>query len=148
MDQLCWPKNGQFSSWPTKWVHEVPNPCFLCTWNNRAKKQALESKTLARTFKPLSRHCECNKRVFSFQGENYIPSLAHKIRTDEAVYQSLEKDGNCFKNICSQFPGLSNAKLTAGILDRPQIRMLMRDSNFSTILMRMSYMSGTLWKML
>jgi len=44
--------------------------------------------------------------------------------------KALNKDGNCFKYICRKFPGLSNEKLKQGIFDGPQIRQLIRDSEF------------------
>ena len=43
--------------------------------------------------------------------------------------KSLDKDGDCFRYICSTFPGLTNENLKAGIFDDPQIRKLMRDNN-------------------
>ena len=42
----------------------------------------------------------------------------------------LNKEGNCFEYICRTFPGLSNEKLKAGIFDGPQIRKLLKDTNF------------------
>ena len=46
--------------------------------------------------------------------------------------KALIKDGDCFKYICRQFPGLSNEKLKGSIFDGPQIRMLMKDSDFTS----------------
>ena len=46
--------------------------------------------------------------------------------------KALNKDGDCFKYICRQFPGLSNEKLKGGIFDGPQIRMPMKDSDFTS----------------
>ena len=45
--------------------------------------------------------------------------------------KALNKDGDCFKYICRQFPGLSIEKTKGGIFDGPQIRTLMRDSDFT-----------------
>ena len=46
--------------------------------------------------------------------------------------KAFDKDGDCFKYICRCFPGLTTEKLKAGISDGPQIRKLIKDSNFGT----------------
>jgi len=35
--------------------------------------------------------------------------------------KALNKDGNCFEYICTEFPGSTIEKLKAGIFDGPQI---------------------------
>lgn len=59
-----------------------------------------------------------------------FPPLHIKLGLMKQFVKALNKEGNCFKYICRQFPGLSNEKLKAGIFDGPQIRMLMKDTNF------------------
>ena len=44
--------------------------------------------------------------------------------------KALDKEGECFKYICSTFPSLSDEKLKGGIFDGPQIRTLIKDVNF------------------
>ena len=44
--------------------------------------------------------------------------------------KALNKEGACFKYICSKFPGLTVEKLKAGIFNGPQIRKLMNDHEF------------------
>ena len=46
--------------------------------------------------------------------------------------KALNKDGDYFKYTCRQYPGLSNEKLKGGIFDGPQIRMLMKESDFTS----------------
>src|SRR5678816_1443832 len=46
--------------------------------------------------------------------------------------KALDHDGECFRYICSTFPGLSDEKKNAGIFDSPQIRTLLRDAAFAT----------------
>ena len=41
-----------------------------------------------------------------------------------------KKDGDCFKYICTKFPGSTIEKLKAGIFDGPQIRTLINDGDF------------------
>ena len=61
-----------------------------------------------------------------------FPPLHIKLGLTKQYVKSLDKDGDCFRYICSKFPGLSNEKLKAGIFDGPQIRKLMRDNNFQS----------------
>ena len=42
----------------------------------------------------------------------------------------MDKEGECFKYICSTFPSLSDEKLKGGIFVGPQIRTLIKDVNF------------------
>ena len=44
--------------------------------------------------------------------------------------KALDHSGDCFRYICQTFPGLSEEKKKAGVFNGPQIRQLLRDSNF------------------
>ncbi|GBO04199.1 hypothetical protein AVEN_116158-1 [Araneus ventricosus] len=45
--------------------------------------------------------------------------------------KALPKEGECFKYLCDQFPGLSEAKLKEGVFVGPSdIRKVMKDENF------------------
>ncbi|GBN56218.1 hypothetical protein AVEN_222484-1 [Araneus ventricosus] len=46
--------------------------------------------------------------------------------------KALPKEGECFKYLCGQFPGLSEAKLKEGVFVGPGIRKMMKDDNFET----------------
>ncbi|GBM60777.1 hypothetical protein AVEN_233841-1 [Araneus ventricosus] len=46
--------------------------------------------------------------------------------------KALPKDGECFKYLCHQCPGLSKAKLKEGVFIGPDIRKMMEDENFET----------------
>ena len=59
-----------------------------------------------------------------------FPPLHIKLGIMKQFVKALEKDSDCFKYICMQFPGLTIEKLKAGIFDGPQIRKLMNDSDF------------------
>ena len=45
-------------------------------------------------------------------------------------FKALDKTGKCFQYILSDFLGLRNKKVKAGIFNGPQIRKLIKDSNF------------------
>jgi len=44
--------------------------------------------------------------------------------------EALNKDGDCFKYICTSFPGSTIEKLKAGIFDGHQLRTLIQDCDF------------------
>ncbi|GBN89806.1 hypothetical protein AVEN_67319-1 [Araneus ventricosus] len=44
--------------------------------------------------------------------------------------KALPKDGECFKYLCDQYSGLSEAKLKEGVFIGPDIRKIMKDENF------------------
>lgn len=44
--------------------------------------------------------------------------------------KALDKDGECFKYLCTKFVHLSDAKIKEGIFVGPQIRQLMRDKDW------------------
>ncbi|GBM99830.1 hypothetical protein AVEN_224441-1 [Araneus ventricosus] len=46
--------------------------------------------------------------------------------------KALPKEGGCFKYLCDQFPGLSEAKLKEGAFVGSDIRKMVKDENFET----------------
>jgi len=44
--------------------------------------------------------------------------------------KTLNKEGDCFKYICTKFPGSTIEKLKAGVFDGPQTRTLVNDCDF------------------
>ncbi|GBL79717.1 hypothetical protein AVEN_18242-1 [Araneus ventricosus] len=46
--------------------------------------------------------------------------------------KALPKEDKCFKYLCDQFPGLSEAKLKECVFVRPDTRKMMKDENFET----------------
>ncbi|GBL86007.1 hypothetical protein AVEN_89067-1 [Araneus ventricosus] len=54
------------------------------------------------------------------------------MRYYEKFVKVLPKDGECFKYLCHQFPGLSEGKLKEGVFVGPGIRKMMKDENFET----------------
>ncbi|GBN26339.1 hypothetical protein AVEN_84170-1 [Araneus ventricosus] len=46
--------------------------------------------------------------------------------------KALPKEGEFFKYLCDQFPGLSEAKLKEGVFVGPDNRKMMKDENFET----------------
>ena len=59
-----------------------------------------------------------------------FPPLHIKLGLIKLFTKALDRDGDWFTYLCQAFPGLTMEKLKAGIFDGPQIRQLIRDSEF------------------
>ena len=59
-----------------------------------------------------------------------FPPLHIKLSLSKQFTKALDKDGDCFTYSCQDFPGLTMEKLKADIFDVPQIRQLIRDTEF------------------
>ena len=106
-------------------------PCFLCLWDSRAKdrhwtqKNWPERKTLQIGGKNI-----INEPLVP-RGKIIFPPLHIKLGLMKQYVKALDKEGNCFRYLCSAFPGLSEEKLKAGIFDGPKIRKMIRDKEFT-----------------
>jgi hypothetical protein len=58
--------------------------------------------------------------------------------------KALPKEGECFKYLCDQFPGLSEAKLKDGAFVGPDIRKMMKDETFEKKWKQTKEMPGNL----
>ncbi|GFT52492.1 uncharacterized protein TNCV_14681 [Trichonephila clavipes] len=61
-----------------------------------------------------------------------FPPLHIKLGLIKQFVKALDKEGECCKYLCEQFPGLSNAKLKEVIFVGPDIRKLLKDETFVT----------------
>lgn len=107
-------------------------PCFLCLWDSRARTQHWRKKNWPeRTSLQVGTANVINEPLVP-RDRIVFPPLHIKLGLMKQFVKALNKEGNCFKYICSQFPGLSDEKLKAGVFDGPQIRTLMKDSDFTS----------------
>ena len=60
-----------------------------------------------------------------------------KLAIMKQFFKSLDRSGKCFSYITRTFPALSTEKIKAGIFDGPQIRRLIKDSNFTGSMTRL-----------
>ncbi|XP_073532722.1 uncharacterized protein [Phyllobates terribilis] len=103
-------------------------PCFICMWDSRAKHQHWEKVDWPpRDTLTVGASNIVNEPLVDWE-KIILPPLHIKLGLMKQFVKAL--DGNCFMYICRSFPGLSSEKLKAGIFDGPQIRKLIKDSNF------------------
>ncbi|GBO31714.1 hypothetical protein AVEN_69934-1 [Araneus ventricosus] len=64
--------------------------------------------------------------------KNVTSTASHKISLMKEFVKVFPKEDECFKYLCDQFPGLSEAKLKEGVFVEPDIRKMIKDKNFET----------------
>ena len=118
-------------------------PCFHCLWDSRAR----DERWSRRDWPPRSTISIGTSNIINeplVSRENIVlPPLHIKLGLMKQYVKALNKDGDCFKYMCRKFPGLSNEKLKQGVFDGPQIRQLIKDSEFVN---SMTEPESTAWK--
>ncbi|CAG9785945.1 unnamed protein product [Diatraea saccharalis] len=106
-------------------------PCFLCLWDSRAKTQHWIKKDWpTRDALVPGQQNVINPPLVS-RDRIILPPLHIKLGLIKQFVKSLDKNGNCFLFLSKKFPKVSAEKIKAGIFDGPQIRSLIKDSNFT-----------------
>ena len=106
-------------------------PCFLCLWDSRSRTEHWVRKVWPeRKEFPVGQKNVINEPLVDPQ-KILLPPLHIKLGLMKQFVKALDKEGRCFRYLCSKFPGVSDEKLKAGVFDGPQIRILMRDPQVS-----------------
>lgn len=105
-------------------------PCFLCEWDSRADKDHWKKKRwpLRTQFVPGSKNIKYVKLVEPVK--ILLPPLHIKLGLMKQFVKALDKQGRCFAYLCTKFPKISSEKLREGVFDGPNIRALVKDSDF------------------
>ena len=106
-------------------------PCFICLWDSRARSDHWVKKEWPERITLTVNECNVINEPLVPRKKIILPPLHIKLGIMKQFVKALPVDGNCFNYICRVFPGMSNEKLKAGIIDGPQIRKLMNDPNFT-----------------
>lgn len=106
-------------------------PCFLCLWDSRADGQHYEQEEwpLRQNFRPGFHNVKYQPLVDP--SKILLPPLHIKLGLMRSFIKSLKKESQVFLFLAKKFPKVSDAKLSAGIFDGPQIRLLMKDPGFT-----------------
>ena len=108
--------------------------CFLCLWDSRAVSQHYKQKDWGSgsTFVPGEYSFKENPLVD--MNKVLLPPLHIKLGLMKNFVKALHKNGAAFQHLSTVFPGLSAAKLKEGIFVGPQIREVLKDTDFEEIL--------------
>jgi len=105
-------------------------PCFLCLWDSKARAQhwIKQDWPVREELVPGEKNVEAHPLVE--RSKIILPPLHIKLGIMKQFVEALNKDGDCFKYICTSFPGSTIEKLKAGIFDGHQLRTLIQDCDF------------------
>ena len=108
--------------------------CFLCLWDSRAVYQHYKLKDWESrsTFVPGEHSLKENPLVD--MNKVFLPPLHIKLGLMKNFVKALHKNGAAFQHLSTVFPGLSAAKLKDGIFVGPQIREVLKDTDFEELL--------------
>src|ERR1044071_5533658 len=107
-------------------------PCFLCLWNSRADALHYQQKDwpVRHGFVPGQHSVQYQPLVS--HSRILLPPLHIKLGLMNYFVKALDQEKPAFKYLAEKFPRLSDAKIKAGIFVGPQIRELLKDSDFIT----------------
>lgn len=106
------------------------NPCFMCTFDSRDLKENHWKHDYYNT-RELVVGEQNVKRVRLVEPENIIlPPLHIKLGIMKQFVKALPKDGPAFLYLKTVFPKLSDAKIKEGVFTGPDIRKLMKCTEF------------------
>ena len=71
-----------------------------------------------------------------------LSPLHIKLGLMKQFVKALDKNCDCFRNICSRFLAISREKVRDGIFDRPEIQTLIKDP---ALVLHMSIVESTAW---
>ena len=105
-------------------------PCFLCKWDSRADREHY-SRRICSEWDNLhpGLHNIIQKSHFN-PNRILLPLLHIKLGIMRNVIKDINRNGPTMQFLRRKFSKISEAKITAGILNGPQIRELIHDNNF------------------
>lgn len=108
--------------------------CFLCKWDSRARQEHYARKDWPDriNFTVGQENVKCNPLVK--KDKIILPPLHIKLGLFKNFVKALKKDGDSFRYLKTVFPNLSDAKIKEGVFVGPQIKKLLNDSKFVSIL--------------
>lgn len=105
-------------------------PCFICKWDSRDRAQHYVKKEWPAREQLVPGASNIINEPLVDREKILFPPLHIKLGLMKQFTRALDKDGRCFNYLCRAFPGVTIEKLKAGIFDGPQIRQLIKDTEF------------------
>jgi len=108
--------------------------CFICEWDSRAQSLHYSRKDWPSkiSLEPGIINVE-NKPVVE-PSKILLPSMHLNLGLMKNFVKAMNQEEVAFTNLCEKFPRLSEAKLKEGVFIGPQIRDLIKDEYFDTLL--------------
>lgn len=107
--------------------------CFLCEWDSRDRKSHyVRREWPIRELEPGKKNVVKTPLVAS--KDVLLPPLHIKLGIMKNFVKAMDKEKPAFKYLKEKFPKISAAKLNEGIFVGPQIRQVLKDEHFDSIL--------------
>jgi hypothetical protein len=108
--------------------------CFLCEWDSRAKNFHYNVKDWPARQALIPGQKNVMHQQLVDPKKIYLPPLHIKLGLMKNFVKAMDKESDGFLFLKQKFPRISDAKIKEGIFVGPQIKELMRDSNFDEVL--------------
>lgn len=108
--------------------------CFLCKWDSRARKEHYVRKDWPKRDNFTIGKDNVKNDPLVVKERIILPPLHIKLGLFKNFVKALQKEGPAFQYLKSVFPNLSDAKIKEGVFVGPQIKKLLNDSAFNTVL--------------
>ncbi|QQP52342.1 Uncharacterized protein FKW44_004467 [Caligus rogercresseyi] len=118
-------------------------PCFICMWDSLDRVQHYVKKEWPARDQLVPGAKNIIHEPFVDREKILISPLRLKLGLMKQFMRALDKDGRCFNYLCRAFPRLTSEKVKAGIFDGPQIRKLIKDTEFQN---SMNTLECAAWK--
>lgn len=142
MVHLLGPQSNKHTAWHASGY--TKHMCFLCEWDSRARAEHYKTKTWPSRDKFEPGKLNVVQKPLVAPNRIILPPLHIKLGLIKQFIKKLEHDSKPFIYLKQElFPKLSLAKLKEGVLVGPQIRKIMKDAKFETLL---KPVEKTAWK--
>ncbi|GBP88774.1 hypothetical protein EVAR_65373_1 [Eumeta japonica] len=127
----CQSKSCSNVNWTTRRIYQIL--LLLCKWDSHAREKHYVVKTgpkrmsLIPGVKNIKEPLVQSEKIF-------LPPIHIKLGLMKNLVKAMNKDGGGFQYLKTKFTRISDAKMKEGIFVGPQIRELMKDSNFESTL--------------
>ncbi|GBP95423.1 hypothetical protein EVAR_67427_1 [Eumeta japonica] len=108
--------------------------CFLCKWDSHAREKQYVVKTGPKRMSLIPGFKNIKEEPLVQSEQIFLPPIHIKLGLMKNLVKAMNKDGGGFQYLKTKFPRTSDAKMKEGIFVGPQIRELMKDSNFESTL--------------
>lgn len=108
--------------------------CFLCEWDSRAREQHYIRQDWPRRELLQPGHMNVSHQPLVDSRKILLPPLHIKLGLMKNFVKAMDQGGAGFRYLQEKFPRISQAKLKEGIFVGPQIRQVMLDPNFDSVL--------------
>lgn len=108
--------------------------CFLCLWDSRAKQDHYKRKIWPVRNEYVPGKMNVKNTCLVDPQKIILPPLHIKLGLMKNFIKALDKTKPAFQYLCTVFTNLSEAKLKEGIFVGPQIRKILDDTKFESLL--------------